>query len=297
MEQRPKKRGDRFDGYWLRDEAPALGQFMAYLMPNRADNEAHINVDVDTRPLDAFLAKKNEGLTEDKYTYLHVFLAAMVKCFVLRPRMNRFISGTKRIYSHKDFTVSMVVLRPGGGDTMSKITIKPQDTIFSVQDAINNYVADNRVENSNSLDKTMNVILNMGFLVSFIGTVLRFLDKHGWLPKVLINASPFHASLLISNLASIRTNHIYHHVYEFGTTSVGITMGNTRLVARQTKDGVVFDKCMPLGVVMDERIASGHYIAQAFTRFKSYLKNPELLEEPFNTQTGIETYAEIQSAC
>ena len=33
MEQRPKRRGDRFDGYWLRDEAPALGQFMAYLMP------------------------------------------------------------------------------------------------------------------------------------------------------------------------------------------------------------------------------------------------------------------------
>ena len=76
MEQRAKKRGDRFDGYWLRDEAPALGQFMAYLMPNRADNEAHINMDVDCRPLDAFLAKKNEGLTEDKYTYFHIFLAA-----------------------------------------------------------------------------------------------------------------------------------------------------------------------------------------------------------------------------
>ena len=86
MEQRAKKRGDRFDGYWLRDEAPALGQFLAYLMPNRADNEAHINMDVDCRPLDAFLAKKNEGLTEDKYTYFHIFLAAAVKCFVLRPR-------------------------------------------------------------------------------------------------------------------------------------------------------------------------------------------------------------------
>ena len=93
MEQRAKKRGDRFDGYWLRDEAPALGQFMAYLMPNRADNEAHINIDIDTRPMDAFLARKNEGRTEDKYTYFHVFLAAMVKCFVLRPRMNRFIAG------------------------------------------------------------------------------------------------------------------------------------------------------------------------------------------------------------
>ena len=31
MEQRKKKRGDRFDGYWLRDEVPALNQIMTYL--------------------------------------------------------------------------------------------------------------------------------------------------------------------------------------------------------------------------------------------------------------------------
>ena len=108
MEQRPKRRGDRFDGYWLRDEAPALGQFMAYLMPNRADNEAHINLDVDCRPLDAFLAKKNAGRTQDKYTYFHIFLAAAVKCFVLRPRMNRFISGN-RLYLRDHISVSFVV--------------------------------------------------------------------------------------------------------------------------------------------------------------------------------------------
>ena len=57
---------------------------------------------------------------------------------------------------------------------------------------------------------------------------LRWADRHNLLPKALIKASPFHASLLISNLASIRTNHIYHHIYEFGTTSIAITMGNMR---------------------------------------------------------------------
>ena len=80
--------------------------------------------------------------------------------------------------------------------------------------------------------------------------MIRFLDNHGLLPQSLIDLTPFHASLLISNLASIRTNHIYHHVYEFGTTSIAITMGNMREVPRRTKDGIVFDRCMPLGVVM-----------------------------------------------
>ena len=108
MEQRPKKRGDRFDGYWLREEAPALAQFMAYLMPNRTDNEAHFDVDIDTRPLDDYLAKKNRGLTEDKYTYFHIFLAACVKCFVLRPKMNRFLAGN-RVYQRDHISVSFVV--------------------------------------------------------------------------------------------------------------------------------------------------------------------------------------------
>ena len=95
LETREKKRGDRFDGYWLRDEVPAMNSFMAYLFPNRADNEAFIEQSIDLRPMDAFLAKKNAGLEKDKYSYFHVILAACVKCFVLRPRMNRFISGNR----------------------------------------------------------------------------------------------------------------------------------------------------------------------------------------------------------
>ena len=103
-------------------------------------------------------------------------------------------------------------------------------------------------------------------------------DRLGLLPKSLIDLSPFHASLLITNLASIRTNHIYHHVYQFGTTSISIAMGNMREVPRKSRDGYVFDRCIPMGVVMDERIASGHYFAQAFSLLKKYLANPELME-------------------
>ena len=37
---------------------------------------------------------------------------------------------------------------------------------------------------------------------------------------------------------------------------------------------------MPIGVVMDERICSGHYFAQAFSRIKEYLNDPRILEAP-----------------
>ena len=87
-------------------------------------------------------------------------------------------------------------------------------------------------------------------------------------------------SLGITNLASIRTNHIYHHCYEFGTTGVFMAMGNLREVPRK-KDGVVTtERCMPLGVVMDERICDGHYYASALKLMCDYLKNPEKLDVP-----------------
>ena len=106
------------------------------------------------------------------------------------------------------------------------------------------------------------------------------MDKHNLLPKSVIDASPFHESLLLSNLASIRTNHIYHHVYEFGTTSMSVTMGNPRIVPKLKRDEVVFEHTLPLGVVMDERICPGSYFAAVFKRLSQYLKNPALLEVP-----------------
>ena len=80
------------------------------------------------------------------------------------------------------------------------------------------------------------------------------------------------------NLASIRTNYIYHHVYNFGTTSMLLTMGNIEEVPRRKKDEIVFERCIPMGLVMDERICHGSYYAIAFRRFAEYLENPSLLE-------------------
>ena len=72
---------------------------------------------------------------------------------------------------------------------------------------------------------------------------------------------------------------IFHHIYNFGTTGVFITLGNMREVAKQDKEGNIYlEKCIPLGVVMDERICSGSYFAMAFRKFRKYLSDPSILE-------------------
>ena len=57
-----------------------------------------------------------------------------------------------------------------------------------------------------------------------------------------------------------------------------VALGNAREVAFREKGEIVFKTCLPLGVVMDERICSGHYFASAFQNMKRYFSNPSLLE-------------------
>jgi len=163
---------------------------------------------------------------------------------------------------------------------MNKMYFDPEDTIDDVTRKINKYIEDNRdVEGEgNATDKLLEVLSKVPGLFNFGIGVLKLMDKFALLPKSIIDASPFHASMLITNLSSIRTNHIYHHLYDFGTTTLGLAMGNNRFKTEKKGDEIVCTKTMPLGLVMDERVASGDFFAIAFKHFERYCKNPELLE-------------------
>lgn len=256
---------------------------MYFLIPQfltkRYDSMNMITLDIPLEPIRQYKnSKREEGVS---MSHLAIFIAAYLRTAAEFPYINRFI-GNKKIYAHNDFTVSMVVMRPGSDEnTFGKITLDFADTIYDVSRKIEEFVIENKKDNNpNALDKIMKILVGMPGTLNLAGYFLRFVDKHGLLPKSIIAASPFHASLLISNLASIRTNHIYHHVYEFGTTSVAITIGNSRIIPKEKKGEIVFEKTMPLGVVMDERICSGHEFARAFARLRQYLEKPELLESP-----------------
>ena len=266
----------RCDGTRVKLEDP-MYHLVPYFLTKRYDAMNMVTIDIPELPMRTYMnAKRREGKS---VSHLALILTAYLHTMEKFPALNRFIVGHK-IYEHNDITVSMVVLKPGTDlDTMSKIHLDYNDDVFDVQNKITSYIDQNRQQGeANALDTLMNKLVRLSGLLTVAVGLIRLADRLGLLPRALINASPFHASLLITNLASIRTNHIYHHIYQFGTTSAAIAMGNMREVPRRTRDGVTFDRCVPLGVVMDERIASGHYFAQAFAQMKKYLANPELLE-------------------
>lgn len=267
----------RTDGKKLKHADP-MYTVAAHIMDRRTDAMNMITIDVPLEPIQNYIiAKRKEGIN---LSHISVILAAYVQTVAEYPETNRFVVN-KKIYARNEIAVGMVVLKAGQVDgTMSKMYFQPDNNIFEVNDIINKYVDENRnAPENNGTEKLIKILLSIPGLLRVGVNFFKFIDKHGLLPKSIIDASPFHNSLVISNLASIRTNHIYHHIYDFGTTSEVITMGNTREVAKRKGDKIIYEKCMPLGIVMDERICSGYHFAIAFRRMKQYLSNPQLLEQ------------------
>ena len=252
----------------------------SYIMDKRVDSMNMITIDIPVDPIKEYInEKRRDGIN---ISHMAVVLAAYIRTVAEFPELNRFVVN-KKIYQRNELAVGMVVLKPGemGHGTMSKMYFDENNTIFEVNDIINKYVEENReAPENNETEKIIRFLLSVPGILPVGVKIIKWLDKHGLLPKFVINMSPFHMSCGITNLASIRTNHIYHHCYEFGTTSVFLAMGNTREVPKRKGDEIIFEKCMPIGVTMDERIASGSYFALAFRKMRAYLRNPRLLEQP-----------------
>ena len=286
-ETKKKKWGDRPDAVWLKD-LPSMNRIMPCIMPNRADNEAYISVDIDYKPLEAYLAKKNEGLTEDKYTFFHVIACAIGKAFVLRPKMNRFVCN-KRVYQRNDITVAFTVKKKfddRAEEALAQFKIGEKETMDSFHEKIMKviHVTKSDTEKDTSTD-AMDIISKLPqWVINLVAGFVLWLDKHGWAPQSLIGSDPNHAAIFLSNLGSIGLEVGYHHLVNWGTNSCFIVLGKKHMKMIHNADGTEeLKEVIPLGITLDERIADGYYYSGTVALVKKLLENPELLDMPADT--------------
>ena len=266
----------RADGKRVRNVDP-MYTLAPYFMRNRSDAQNAITVTVPYENVHNYvLNARKRGF---RTSHLAVVVAAFVRTISEFPELNRFVVNSK-IYAHNEVKLGMVVLRPADNNpSMSKMKFDLYDTIYDVHDKIESFIAENNKSTSNTkADKLFKLLVGCGPLMRFVLGTLRLMDKHGVLPKIITDLSPFHSTAVITNLASIRTNHIYHHVYDFGTTGMVMAMGNNIETPKMKGGEMVLQKEIPFGIVMDERLADGHRYAQAFASLQKYLKDPTLLE-------------------
>jgi len=240
---------------------------------------------VDCAAMDAYIKEKLDE-TGVRLDYMQIIIAAMVRLIALRPQLNRFVMNG-RIYAREKIWVSFVVhhrLRDGDTGTTIKLCFDGTETIFQVAEKIREAVLKETANHSgeNDTDKLMRTLMKRipSFLIKFVVDTLLWMDKHCILPRRIIELSPFHTSLFITNLKSLGINHIYHHVYNFGTTGLFFAMGKEAEAVTAWRGEISTHKQMGYGLVMDERFCDGLYFALSLRRLGKIMKNLHELEQP-----------------
>ena len=105
-----------------------------------------------------------------------------------------------------------------------------------------------------------------------------WMDRHNIMPKAIVELSPFHTSLYLTNLKSLGIGHIFHHVYNFGTTGLFFAMGKEKRIPVVKNGEIVQEKHMGFGLVSDERFCDGLYFANSLRMLRKFMKNPAVLE-------------------
>lgn len=284
-----KKFGDRKDGVLLKD-IDSMHFITPIIFPNRADNEAFISERIDLTNINKYLEQKNAENPEYKYNLFQIIVTALLKTITLRPQMNRFIAN-KNIY-HKNEISAAFTIKKVFSDTSEEalafIHSKDTDNIETVHNDIFRQVSHAR-KSVSSKDKTSDVMDYINKLPRFISksvvSLMYLLDKHGMVPSSLIATDPYHASVLITNLGSIKLKSGYHHLSNWGTTSVFVVIGEKKIRPFFNEDGTYTMKdSVDIGLTVDERIADGYYFSKTIRLLKKLLENPELLEKSFKEE-------------
>ena len=283
--------GLRSDGKELKHVHPFF-RLMPSLMTERNDSEVYFNQDLVIKKMDDYInLKANEGI---KISIMDIVFAGIVRIIAERPKLNRFaING--RLYARNKITLAITVkkqLTDEGDETTVKVDFTGKENIFEVKDKLQTLIAENKDDsNENGTDKLASTLSKIPSSVLKVAVkLLRYLDKHGHLPKKVIEVSPFHNTAVVTNVGSLGIDSIYHHIYNFGTTSMFFSIGKKKKSYVFEDDEIYKEKCINLAFVGDERICDGHYYASSFRTLVKYLTHPELLEiglEKINTDPDL----------
>ena len=169
-----------------------------------------------------------------------------------------------------------------------------EENIFEIKKKIDDEILANKgTDKENDTDDLAKILNKMpNGLLKFAVNLLKYMDRHGCLPKSIIDVSPFHTSCFLTNMKSISTDYVYHHIYDFGTTGLFVGLGKEHFcpVVNQETGNIETGKVIKIGTVIDERICDGFYYAKSIKLIRKYLQNPKLLEENFEIPEELKAY-------
>ena len=288
----PKKRwGDRKDARWIRD-MDSLHVILPHLMNHRTDAEVYVNMEFDVTEALRYIEKKNEGEEEYRTTLFHCVLMAVAKTVYFRPQLNCFISG-RRFYQRDEISLGFVAKKRFEDHSEESLMVipAPEDwTLTAVTQRVVGKVHKARTEKNDGVNGAMDVLKKLPRpLLAFVVWIVKTLDFYGKVPDFLRQDDPNFATVFLTNLGSIKCPSVYHHLNNYGSSSIMAAIGTIRKDEKIAPDGSreVRD-VVDIGFTLDERIADGFYFVRSLKIMQYLFAHPELLELPLNQEVDYE---------
>ena len=269
----------RIDGRYI-GGLDGFHAIVPYVMPKRTEAEVSSQEKFDLTELMAYIRERN-GKEGTGLKLFHCVCAALARTVYNRPKMNIFIAG-KRFWQRNEILFSFVVKRKfedSSEESLMCLKIEPDMDLDSISRLILGDVSRVRKENNNELGKTMDFLGKLPrCLLTVIFGFVRLLDYFGIMPASLMKGDPNYSTALLSNLGSIGAGAPYHHLSNYGTCSMMITIGTLHKENRVSPDGTEGERDMlDITFTLDERIADGFYFARSLRLTRYLLEHPSVL--------------------
>ena len=287
------KWGDRPGARYVKDVS-GLTTIMLHLMPNRTESEVYLADKLDATEIVKFIEKKNLEHDNYKTTIFHCVVFAIAKMINERPKMNRYVQG-RRMYERNEISMSFMAKRrfaDNAEEAFMWIVPKEDDTIDTISHKIYGDVREVRKSEhaDGGFDSTVEAFSKIPrLLLMLVFKIIRWLNFWGRVPKALTQGDSNHATVLLSNLGSIGGPQVYHHLNNYGTNSIMVTVGTLHKEELLMPDGTrQMRDVLDIGVTMDERIGDGFYFVRSLKLMKYLFEHPELLDRPFSEPSGFD---------
>jgi len=278
---------DRCDGTRVTGQH-ALNALMPYMMRGRNESAVYYEKEVNIENALSYLKKLKmaQGTKEDqdRFTLFSIIITAALKTMALYPWLNRFIHR-RAMYQRKHLIFSFIVKQrfdTEAPEVNARLFLDPEDSFETVSMKIRSAILSARTRGEGDGEQFANIFHRIPGGKALLIGIYRLLDRFNLAPWSLIKMDPFYSSIYIANLGSLGLNAPYHHLYEWGNTSIFLVIG--KMFSKELWHGGtrVRQRYIELRVTIDERIADGYIFAEAASAFYRMLSNPELLELPLD---------------
>lgn len=263
----------RADGIYIKRLHP-YRRLMFFVMRTRNESAVYYDDAIEADGLLAYLdASKDSGVD-----LTHIVVAAMNITLADNPTMNRFVVG-RRMYQrkHRELTFSMKrkAMDKKAKIAVVKLQMEDDESFRGLVERINTSITHQRSGEKTHADKEYQLFdLFPRSGLRFFTWFFHALDYVNLLPYAFTKEDGLYTSCVIANLGSLGMKPAYHHLYEWGTSSLFVVVGQIEERAVVVDGEVVIKKFLPTRYSYDERIDDGLSAAYGMKTLKRVLENP-----------------------